>query len=200
MSIRTQQSYGFTIVELMVVVSIMAIMSVIVLSNYRGYSTNAEFANASEDIVLALRQAQVYGSSSKKNVDANGASITCGTPASAFSCAYGVYFEVGKNNIIIFADTNGNGVYDLAGDTVVETISWRSPISITGTRCSVLSCVNSVLSVTFKRPNPDAIIRVDSAMSLPSGNIMISNGISGAGVKKNIITISSTGQISLQQI
>ena len=50
---------GFTVIELLVTFSIYVIISTVVIANYREYSTNAVSANAPEDIVLALRQAQV---------------------------------------------------------------------------------------------------------------------------------------------
>ncbi len=178
---------GFTLVEVLVSIGIFTVLTGVVLSNYRGYNTNALFANASEDIVLALRQAQVYGVGVKKNI------ALCG--ASSFDCGYGVYFTIG-NQIKIFADSNDDKKYD-ALDTVVETITFQSPISVTALYCGILNCSGNVLSVTFKRPNPDAVIRDTTATVHESAMITISNGVLGVGAKTSIITISKTGQISI---
>lgn len=181
------QSGGFTLVELLVSLGIFMIMTGVVLANYRGYNTNALFANASEDIVLALRQAQVYG----VGVKGTGTSFT--TP-------YGVYFtETNPNQIIIFADTNpatvppGDGVYTANQDILVETIKWPSDIKITigGLLCDSSPVVN--LSVTFTRPDPDASTYGNGAQCITAGKISITNGVKNASVE-----ITNTGQISLQ--
>lgn len=177
---RTLKS-GFTMVELIVTIGIFMVLTSVVLSNYRNYDTNALFANASEDVVLALRQAQVYGVGVKR------------TSGSDFGKAYGVYFDIG-NQIKIFADLNGNGTYQPA-DRLVETITWKSPIAITGLTCGFSACGGSGLSVTFLRPNPDAII---NNSSVTSATIAMWNGVSGVGSKRSTTTISSTGQISFQ--
>lgn len=182
MSVVKCPQEGFTLVELLVTLGIFAVITGAVLANYRGYNTNALFANASEDIVLALRQAQVYG----VGVKGTGTSFT--TP-------YGVYFETtNPNQIKIFADADSNGIYS-AGDNDIEIIKWPSTIGIAtsnGLLCDSTSVVTN-LSVTFTRPNPDATIYTATGPCATDGKIAITNGIKNA-----LVTITSTGQISLQ--
>lgn len=181
---RTASQSGFTLVELLVSIAIFSVMTGIVLARYNTYNTNAPFANASEDVVLALRQAQVYG------VGVKG----CGA-ANPFDCGYGVYFSTAApSGFKIFADTNNNKTYDLGTDTVVDTISWKGSIVVSSVKCGGGACASNVLNVTFKRPNPAAAI-TDSAggAGYSVGQIVISNGL-----KYSTTTISSAGQISLQ--
>lgn len=173
---------GFTLVELLVTMGIFLVMTAAVLANYKSYGNNAYFANASEDIVLALRQAQVYGVGSKGE-------------GGSFNSAYGVYFVANSNQIIIFRDSvTVNNKYD-AGEEI-ETITWKSPISITEITCGVLACT-APISVTFKRPSPDAIILDGSATAARNfATITISNGLTPA--KTSTVTINNAGQISLK--
>lgn len=177
---------GFTLVEVLVSLGIFAVLTGVVLSNYRGYNTNALFANASEDIVLALRQAQVYG------VGAKGTGTSFTTP-------YGVWFRVDTDSIIIFADSNNDGVYDSLDDLVIETINWSGNIKIREVSNDGLLCNGSAtpgLSVTFKRPNPDAVIKRNAGAPVCAlGEITI---IDTNTNKTASIIITSAGQISLQ--
>lgn len=195
MSHNKPQSKGFTLIELLVSITIFTIMTGIVLAKYNTYNTNAPFANASEDIVLALRQAQVYGAGSKGNT------VSCGT-GNQFECSYGVYFSTSvaeKNGLTIFVDTNKDRIFTPGTDSVVERIRWINSISISSLSCpgSVGTC-SSVISVTFRRPNPDAFI--DDTVPSPSNSyesasIALTNAYSG---KTAVVTISKAGQISLQ--
>ena len=184
--IRHKQNKGFTVIELLVVLSIMTAITGIVLVNYRGYGANAVFANASEDLVLALREAQVYGVGVKGSTG-----CTAGSP---FDCGYGVYFStISSNGIIIFADNNGNSIYDAGVDNIVQKINWQPSINITSVSCNGGACGGNVMSVTFKRPNPSAIIHDSGATSYNTGKITISDG-----TKTSFVQITSAGQISLQ--
>ena len=183
---RQNLKRGFTIVELLIVLGVFAMLTSVVLARYRTFDTNAKFANASEDIILALRQAQVYG------VGAKGNTTSCGE-GTTFECAYGVHFSMSApHELRIFVDLDNNNKYtDTTEDVTVTT--WDNTISLTNLLCNtLLPCANQ-LDVTFKRPNPDAIIADSTGGGYNDGKITISNGIKNA-----TITITEAGQISLQ--
>ncbi len=145
------------------------------------------------------------------------------TPGSGtFSAAYGVYFPgsiIGTPNASysLFADLNNNGQYDDGSAAIVENFSLRNNFSISNfcategngvMQCAsacpsplptgAISCASNALSwlaVTFKRPDPNAIILTSALSSLPS---VYSNAIitasSQAGVTRSV-SISSVGQI-----
>lgn len=178
--IRHSSKRGFTLVELAVTLGIFAVMTGVVLARYRTFDTNAKFANATEDIVLALRQAQVYGVGTKGQ-------------SSSFATPYGVHFDMAfTNRIKLFADNNLDYIYN-AGDTEVETIQWGNGIVLSSVECDTGACGGSKLSAVFKRPNPDAIISNSTVSGYSVGKISITNG-----PKTSIIVITKAGQISIQ--
>lgn len=180
MKYRTEQS-GFTIVELLVSIGIFTLITGVVLARYRTFDTNAKFVNASEDIVLALRQAQVYGVGVR------------GTTGALFDVPYGVHFDTTTpNQIRIFADSNRDGKYIMTDDSLVETVQWDTSIGISNLVCGSSACT-SFLDVTFKRPNVDAIIDDSVGPGYMSSAVTIASG-----AKTSTVFISRAGQISLQ--
>ncbi len=184
---------GFTLVELLVTIGIFIFMTSVVLAKYRSFSTNSDFANAVEGIVLSLREAQVYGVGSKTA----GGSIVCPpSPDSAFNCAYGIYLSKisGKNgSYIIFIDTNKDGLYS-AGEPIVQTINLWDPSEIWISEIMVNNTNTDTLAVTFKRPNPDAMI--NGGLNNTSAKIILKKGV--AQTNSSVIEITSSGQISIQ--
>ncbi len=175
-------SRGFTLIELLVSIGIFAVLTGVVLSNYRSFSTNSDFNNTVEDVYFALREAQVYGVGAK-------------TQGGSFATAYGVHAVSDQNQISLFADMDSNGKYDLlAGDILIETIKWNGNIRISSLHCDTLNYV-SLLSVTFRRPNPDAVIWRDGTRCSQSGQIVIKDTITN---KTATTIITTAGQISLQ--
>lgn len=194
-----KNSQGFTMIELLISISIFTLLSAMVLVKYNSFNIKAEFSNAVEEVVLALRQAQVYGVASKSSTDSGGAIIRCpAVTGSPFDCVYGVHFSsnIGENDkVTIFVDENANYVYDV-GETIAETIRFRSPIRVFGLKCGGGDCAGDRMNITFRRPNPDAFI-ADVSPTIPisysSGSVTLTNG--------EIFSTATTtlaGQISLQ--
>ncbi|MEK7568802.1 MAG: type II secretion system protein [Patescibacteria group bacterium] len=188
----TRASRGFTVIELLVTMAIFSVLTGVVLARYRDYTTNASFTNASEDIILALRQAQVYGAGGKQN------DAACA--GGKYMCHYGVSFVEGDSFFTMFVDRNDNMVFD-AGDTVLEKAYFESPITIADVSCDGSFCTSNNLGIVFIRPYTDAWINASPYNGIgvtPSfyfGTITITNG-----EKSSMVTISRAGQISIEQI
>lgn len=184
-------SRGFTLIELIVVIAIFTVITSVVLAKYNTYNSSAPFANASEDIVLSLRQAQVYGVGVKRSAG--------GCVGGNFECPYGVYFSnssTERSDLIIFADANGNRVYDLGEE--VERISWKNTIQL-GTICLDSICTFTKSNITFRRPDPSAFINdsistVETSSVYDLATIALNNTVTGA---TSVVTISKAGQISI---
>lgn len=177
---------GFSLAELLVVLAVMTIITGVVLAKYRGYGTNALFANATENIVLSIRQAQLYG------VAVKGTTGTC-SAGSQFDCSFGANFSVATpDRLTLFADNNNNGIFD-AGDGSTQVVTWNSPIAVTAIACGGGACSGGVVNFTFKRPSPTAMIHDSGATTYTVGSVTLSDG-----VKTSTITVNKAGQISLQ--
>jgi prepilin-type N-terminal cleavage/methylation domain-containing protein len=203
---------GFTLIELMVVMAIMAIVTGVMLVNQSKFDSSTILRSLAYSVALSVRQAQVYGTSvlgtSTPQAACNGfyASGVC------YASAYGLYFTTGSpGQYILFADINSNGKYDVGEDAKVFSLGTGYSISqfcVTGTNVGnpVTQCSNttiSSLSIVFKRPNPDAFFTALDGSGNPiagdtytGATIQIQN--QGSSGNTHTISVTSTGLISVQ--
>ena len=186
---------GFTIVELMVTIGIFVVITGLTLARYRSFNINADFSNTIEDVVIALREAQVYGAGGKGNATCGGLSV--------YDCSYGVHFALGSS-YNIFVDNNGSNSYD-GGDTVRESKSLAGGATITSISCATAetnsgipyNCINGYVDIMFKRPSPDAFISETPVPTFSDDKALVT--IKNADSSKTAtITITCAGQMALQ--
>ena len=112
---------GFTLMELMVSISIFVIMTVLLIVKFGNFNQNTNITNLAYDIALTLRTAQTYGMSVQGQ--ATGAGIS-----PMFQYSYGVAFcalasgscpgasdTFSDQQLVMFADTDPaatRGAYD----------------------------------------------------------------------------------------
>lgn len=106
---------GFTLIELMVVLAIVVIISLVVLVSASRFNSSILLRSLAYDVGLAVREAQLYGVAVKGT--AAGTQVPCSTGLTSQFCApYGVHFQAGSNQIIVFADTypvaQPDGIYE----------------------------------------------------------------------------------------
>ncbi len=99
---------GFTLVELLISIFIIATISSIVLFQYRTYSDKTTLRGQTHEIALALREAQVNATNGKEfapNTD-------------KFRIQYGVIFDktVTPPTFHVFGDRSGNGAFETTND------------------------------------------------------------------------------------
>lgn len=112
MSLNNYSKYnkGMTLVELMVVLSIFAIISSMVIFNYSDYKSNVNIKVLSDDIALSIRQAQAY---------AIGVKSVNGEIGSSFP-GYGIHFST-KDSITSMSGSSTCGdTIDNDGDTLAD--------------------------------------------------------------------------------
>lgn len=185
---------GFTLIEMLVSISIFAIITGVVLTRNAQFSSNILISNLVYDVALSIRQAQVFGLSVREFEVGSG----------QFNIGYGVNFDGSTpDSYIFFADINNNLVYDTPADQVIELLTLRNGYTIADI-CGVLSsgakkCTSlaeiSVLDLVFKRPDPDASIKTNESLDVYS-RAEITVG-SPAG-RERMITVWSTGQVSVE--
>lgn len=170
---------GFTFVEMIVVISIFAIMGSIALFKFSEFNKRATLDNLAQNVALKIEEAKKSAISGVNNV----------TFATGIAPAYGMYFSTSTSSstnkkLIYFADTpvaggtEGDKIYQTTGGTSTLPCGTSygaeclSVTSITGgeyiskicypTGTSTYSCPSSATSaqIVFKRPFPDATMSV----------------------------------------
>lgn len=180
---RAKHSRGFSLIELLVVVSIIIVISTVILARYGQFNGKVLLRNLAYDVALSIREAQVYSTSGK-----------IGTGSSSLN--YGVYFT-SSTQYILFADTDGNGKYN-SGEAV-EVLKLKAGYTISdfcAQTATTDDCNITKLHITFKRPDPDAIIKTDLASSGYQSATIILHSQTG---DTRTVTVTLTGQIAVQQ-
>lgn len=112
------QDGGFTLIELIVAITIMSIVFAIVVPQYSKHVNSRALSLAQEQIVNDIRMAQNYALNTLK---ANG-----GFPKGG----YGVRFIKDSNAYIIFADNDGDKIYKADGSEKFQNIEISGGIKI----------------------------------------------------------------------
>ena len=187
---KAQKRKGFTLIELVVTVTIFAFMTALLLAKYGKFNQDVLLTNLAYDVALTIRNAQTFG----LNVRVDPQTLT------AFDRAYGVHFLPG-NSFTFFADANGNSTYDAGEEIGSPYIIRRTNLTISkvcgfsGATCNTTD--QTMLDVLFRRPDPNAIIRATtngtSYTVYSAANITLT---SSDGYTR-VILIRSTGQIAV---
>lgn len=188
---------GFTLVELLVTLTIFSIMTGVVLVNQEKFNNTIFLSNLAHDIALTLRQAQSYG-----------VNVREGSGSNPFEKSYGVSFDKGKNNnknFILFYDIDSDNKYpeDEFGSCSEDSECIERYAIKSGNYISSIcagtgegeDCISTnYLDISFKRPNPDAIITSDTQTNSSYAKITVS---ASNGNTKSII-VRKTGQIYVE--
>ena len=199
---------GFTLVELMVVITIMLIITSISFYNYTAFRSQTLISSLAYDISLAIRQAQLYGVSGR-GTDASITPISATSDLSGFTYAYGVSFDAINNptQFKIFADTNGDGFYTaIPSDETVQTYALQagtkiSSVCVTSNSvCAAADTVRGPVAILFKRPESRILVSYTSGgvthSEVLNMTVQITVQSSDHSLSK-VITISPLGQISI---
>lgn len=200
MNIKTKisktKNKGFTVIELLLVLSIFAIVTTITMANYSDFGQKTMLKNLAYSIGLILREAQVSGLAGR-NVN-----IESGKYYSIF----GVHFTANSTEFKTFIDVNQNHIFDnnLTEYNPALGIGARHKVKKAGQRITRLYVYDNLsnswiqvphLHITFKRPEPDAIIYTDTVGPYAKAAIEVENS---RGYKLYTV-VNLTGQISVVQ-
>ncbi|MBI2627472.1 type II secretion system protein [Candidatus Nomurabacteria bacterium] len=192
LSKKIKNNKGMTYIELIVVLSIFAIMSSIILYNYGEFQAKVDIKNLASDIALKIVEAQKSALSGKWTSGA----------VDGWKPSYGIYFNTSsadeKKKFTYFADFNNDKIYN---DTPLDTISITKGNYIekiescagSPTICALVT--NSFLSIIFTRPNSGAVF--SSLSGILTGFDYIQITISSPQGKTALIKIYPSGRIQV---
>lgn len=162
---------GFTLIELIVVTSLIGFFAMFMLANYRGGRAILAEQRSAQTVAQAIRAAQ------NKSLASD-----CGSPP----CRFGAHFDASSQKIEIFNDGNKNATFDLTEEIPAESYGLESRVFITDLVPSY-SCGGAVcLDILFDPPDPVVIFT-------PSGGASATVATTGG----RSVTVSSGGSIDI---
>ena len=199
---------GMTYVELIVVLSIFATMSSIVLFNYNGFEDKVDIKILANDIALKIVEAQKSAISGTLNFNA----------LPDWKPAYGIYFDSSSDidtsvepnipfskEFIYFADLNDptqNNLYDYSncggtGECLDKIIITKGNYiqEIDSYIGDVATPITDPISITFTRPNSSAVFSSEGI--LLSGFDYIQITISSPSLLKAYIKVYPSGRVQI---
>lgn len=212
---KIKNNKGFTLVELMVTISIFLMISSLVIFNYGDFKSTVSLQNLTDDIALSIRKAQSFAIGARNTGGGN------------FNNSYGIHFSVNSNgtgldgsdkSFILFYSPSTSKMYPLVNsgtcadgsNNCVELFTINGMNKIYGiilNNGSVETSTYGSLDISFLRPDPRAYFcyRANASSgscdlsTISSASIIISNGQTDLSLKKGkMITVQNTGQISIQ--
>ncbi|OGZ29623.1 MAG: hypothetical protein A2931_04485 [Candidatus Niyogibacteria bacterium RIFCSPLOWO2_01_FULL_45_48] len=177
---------GFTVVELVVTISISLIISAIVLADFPEFSRRLELSRTAQAIAASFRQTE-------------SAALAVREFGIGFFPAYGLRFEspFPAKSYVFFADLDSDRLYDgeeeKADEFMINGLPAVSRICAGFKSSPPGDCSISRLDVVYVRPNPDIFISTDKG---PYSDVAIVINLS-TGEEKKII-IWTTGQLSVE--
>lgn len=192
--IKKIKNKGFTVIELLLVLSIFAIVTTITMANYSDFGQKTMLKNLAYSIGLIMREAQVSGLSGR-NI-----SIESGK----YNLVYGVYFTANSTEFKTFVDVNQNHIFDnnLTEYNPALGVGALHKVRKAGQRITRLYIYDNLsnswiqvphLHISFKRPEPDAIIYTDTTGPYAKAAIEVVNSKGD----KLYTVVNLTGQISV---
>lgn len=138
---------GFSIIELVVSVGIVAIMAGLFFANYRGGGIKTDLTGATQKLASDIRLAQNFSLGTKifNNVTPRG--------------GWGIRINNDSNNYIIFADNNRNYEYNEDNDEKYSTI--KMPANIVVSLIDVEGELVDFVDIVFLPPDPQIYINTE---------------------------------------
>jgi prepilin-type N-terminal cleavage/methylation domain-containing protein len=197
---------GFTLVEFVVALAISSLIVALVLANHTQFRRKVELTNLGYEMALAIREAQVYGTSVRG-------------VAGDFSAGFGIHFDSSDlTSFFLFHDSSptgfGDGEYIALDDIILETFRLREGVLIDNF-CRINAttpndnCLNDMqgvgheidtLDITFQRPDPRARLEITGcsscAQSEPPGRATIT--LISVDGDTQVVEVNTVGQISVK--
>lgn len=194
---------GFTLVELLVVSSIVLIITTFTLFQQAKFNSTTLLRSLAYNVALSIRQAQVYGTSVRGFTSGGGVS---------FGTGYGIHFPsaVTPYQYYLFSDiSNTDGIRTSSAEDATPPSPFKVGSGYALKQLCVrvgagaLDCSISTLTVFFRRPNPEPCISTNAntvvcglGVTPVYSSAYVTLG-STANADTRSIKVTDTGQISI---
>lgn len=188
---------GFTLIEMMITVSIFAFMTALVIIKYGTFNQGTLLTNMAYDVALAVRTAQTFGVSVRGMED----------QTTAFDVSYGVLISevsmcsdgINNQKFILYQEDKNQSAYFSCDSYKYSTYNLKRGAKISdicvGDSSTSCSTNPDNISIVFKRPDPSAIIRSSSGTRYAYAKITIKDS---TGETSRDVEIRRNGQISVK--
>ncbi|KKP56176.1 MAG: hypothetical protein UR50_C0006G0011 [Parcubacteria group bacterium GW2011_GWC1_34_10] len=184
---------GFTLIELMVVMSIATIMMAVLIFQQNKWSDQLSVNTQAYEMVLMIRQAQIYSLGVREDTGGTG---------DKFNVGYGIYMnQSNANQYIYFADRDGDQKYD-SGEAI-ETKTFSRGVTIKDV-CGSSNCFFVgggplwQASISFFRPETKANIKLLNNGGNPVDTPPVTIKLQSSGGREVNIIAEANGQVSVQ--
>ena len=177
--LNVKMSKGFTIIEFLIVISIIGIFSVITIPNYRSAQQQLALQRSASKLAQDIRRAQEMAMSTEE--------LSTGDLPEG----YGVYIDKGESDrYYIYADINGNERYD-SGEEQGEAIYLEKEVCI---ETFVPPSVN--FSINFKPPDP--VVKMKNQAGEDKKNVTITIALKANPLRTKNIIVNEAGLIYVE--
>jgi len=144
-----KEGSGFTVVEMLVVISIITIITTTVIFNFRSARENQALERVAQRLAFDIRRAQTLALSGV-NFDDN-------------RCSYGIHIDASpQTRYTLFADKPPcDGTYTAGTDATIDTVALETGIRIT----------SGAFDITFTPPKPTIFISGGTSIVLSTGSL-----------------------------
>ncbi len=190
-SLRRVATAGFTLAEIVIVLSIVGFLTAVVIAQYRNFDSTTVLRNLAYEVALSVREAQVM-TISTSNLGGGGTLLTEGQNS------YGIYFTENSGTYAIFNDHDSDNEYDPSSELVkLITITQGAQITSIVERRANDPDDHPVewASVSFDRPHLDTTFTTYSG-STNVVELVVTVTSNRGGDRK--VHIARSGRISVE--
>ena len=182
---KLQAHSGFSLIEMLVVISIFLIMTLVVLSNMPAFRDKTALQLVAQEISVTIRQAQIYGIGTRSS---SGGTINFPS--------YGLYFDItpsgDRRAFSLYADKNLPAGFGGDSANVIERFVIRGGVDIVNLHSCNPGCSpigSNLLDLRFQRFYPDA-----EFINITASSVKVELQSARTGDKK-FVEIRNSGQI-----